>query len=132
MRKVLLSATMALAALVSSHAYAEDAKLKAGLMEARATLVTMIKDPTKRDASQQAMVQTSANKVSDMLATTKPPADKEAAFKELSETWVAFKETREKELVPAVLAGKQAEADKIAGGIQKQRFDKMMSIVNAM
>ena len=132
MRNISLAVVMTATALFSSHAYAEDAKLKAGLVEARTTLVTMIKDPTKRGASQQAMVKSSADAFSEMLAAAKPPTGKQAAFKELSETWAAFKETREKELVPAVLAGKQAEVDKIAGGIQKQRYDKMLSIIDAM
>ena len=70
--------------------------------------------------------------VSEMLAAATPPAGKEAALKELTETWAAFKQTREKELVPAVLAGNQAEVDKIGGGIQKQRYDKMIAIVDAM
>ena len=132
MRNLSRGFSLAAAILVSSYAYAGDAKLKAGLVEARTTLVTMIKDPTKRDANQQLTVKKSGNSFSAMLAATTPPADKEAAFKELSETWAAFKQTRETELVPAVLAGKQAEVDKIAGGIQKQRYDKMVGIIDAM
>lgn len=132
MRNVVLGAAIAAVVLTTGHAFAEDAKLKAGLMEARSTLVTMTKDPSKRDASQQGLVKSSADEFSKMLAATTPPAGKEAAYKELTETWAAFKETRETELVPDILAGKQAEADKIAGGVQKQRYEKMMGIIGAM
>ena len=132
MRTRVHGAAAAVAALLSGQACAEDAKLKTGLMEARSTLVTMTKDPAKRDAAQQAMVRSSADDFSKMLVATTPPAGKEAAFKELTETWAAFKKTREDELVPDVLAGKQAEADRIASGIQKQRYEKMMSIIGAM
>ena len=132
MRNIAFGAAAAAFVILSSHAYAEDAKLKAGLMEARSTLVVMIKDPSKRDAGQQAMVKSSADEFAKMLATMTAPVGKEVAFKDLSETWAAFKETREKELVPALLAGKQADAEKIAGGLQKQRYEKMMGIIKAM
>ena len=56
MRNVVLGAAIAAVVLTTGHASAEDAKLKAGLMQARSTLVTLVKDPTKRDANQQAMV----------------------------------------------------------------------------
>ncbi len=132
MRKFVLGAAITAAMLVTGHANAEDAKLKASLMEARGTLVAMVKDPTKRDASQQAMVKSSADAFTKMLATATPPAGKEAAFKDLSETWAAYKQTREAEVVPDILAGKQAEADKLVSGVQKQRYEKMLGIISAM
>jgi len=62
----------------------------------------------------------------------KAPAGKEAQFKELVDTWSAFKKTREEELVPAILAGKDAEARKIAGGIQKDRYTKCQELLSAL
>ena len=132
MRDVVLGTAITAVMLFTGRAYAEDAKLKAGLMEARSTLVVMVKDPTKRDAGQQALVKSSADGFAKMLAATTPPAGKDAAFKELSETWAAYKQTREAEVVPDILAGKQVEADKLVGGVQKQRYEKMMGIIKAM
>jgi hypothetical protein len=62
----------------------------------------------------------------------KAPAGKEAQFKVLVENWNAFKATREKELVPAILAGQDAEARKIAGGIQKERYTKCQQMVGEL
>ena len=101
-------------------------------MKARSTIVTMAKDPAKRDAAQQALVKSSADDFATMLAATKPPAGKEAAFKELADLWSGFKNTRETELVPLILAGKTEDAAKISGCVQKQRYDKMLAIIGAM
>jgi len=57
------------------------------------------------------------------------PEGRAAPFKELKETWAAFKNTRETELVPAILAGEKAKAEKIGGGIQKERLEKCYSLI---
>jgi hypothetical protein len=62
----------------------------------------------------------------------KAPAGKEAQFKELVETWAAFKKTRETELVPAVLAGKDDEAKKLATGVQKERYTKCQQLLGEL
>ena len=78
------------------------------------------------------MLKDTADAVSAQLAKMKAPAGKEAQFKELVETWNAFKKTRETELVPAILAGKEDEAKKIAGGIQKERITKCQTLVSEL
>ena len=132
MRKLALGAVLAIAMLAAEQGFAADAALKAAIVEARTTLVAMLQDPAKRGPEQQAVVKKSADSVSEMLTKIKPAAGKEAVFKELVDLWTAFKKTREEELVPAIIAGKQAEADKIGLGIQKERLDKIMAIVDAM
>jgi hypothetical protein len=132
LRKLCVGALAASFLSLTQVAYAGDAALKTALSEARSTLVDMLKDPAKRTPEQQAAVKKSADAVSEMMAAMKPPAGKEAAFKELSDLWVAFKKTREEELVPLIIAGKQEEADKIGLGIQKERYEKMVAIVDAM
>ena len=91
---------------------------------ARESLVTLVVNKDKRGADQQKLVKETADKVSAHLAKMKAPAGKEAQFKELQETWAAFKKTRETELVPAVLAGKEDDAKKLVNGIQKERYTK--------
>jgi hypothetical protein len=76
--------------------------------------------------------QGTADEVSATLAKLKPPAGKEAQFKELVDNWNAFKKTRENDLVPAILAGKDDEARKIAGGIQKERITKCQQLVGEL
>jgi hypothetical protein len=102
------------------------------LSAARESLVTLMVNKDKRGADQQKLVKDTADAVSAHLAKMKAPAGKEAQFKELVETWNAFKKTREAELVPAILAGKDDEAKKLAGGIQKERITKCQQLVGEL
>jgi hypothetical protein len=103
--------------------------LRTEMTAARESLVTLVVNKEKRGADQQKLVKETADKVSAHLAKMKAPAGKEAPFKELSETWAAFKKTREAELVPAVLAGKDDDAKKLVNGIQKERYTKCQQLL---
>ena len=122
-------AVMGLTAASWAHAN-EFSDLRTELSAARESLVTMMTNKDKRGADQQKIVKSTADAVSAHLAKMKAPAGKEAQFKELNEAWNAFKKTRETELVPAILAGKDDEARKIAGGIQKERITKCQQLVS--
>ena len=112
--------------VLADSAYAgEFGDLKMKATEARESLVTMLKNKDKRGPDQQKLVKDTADAVSAALAKMKAPAGKEGRFKEMVDAWNAFKQTRENELVPAILAGKQEEADKIATGIQRERLKKV-------
>ncbi|TSA11297.1 MAG: hypothetical protein D4R79_09780 [Comamonadaceae bacterium] len=110
----------------------EFTDLRSQLSAARESLVTLMVNKDKRGADQQKLVKSTADAVSAALAKAKAPAGKEAQFKELVETWNAFKKTREVELVPAILAGKDDEAKKLAGGIQKERITKCQQLVGEL
>lgn len=110
----------------------EFSDLRTKLSAARESLVTMLVNKDKRGADQQKVVKDTADAVSAALAKMKAPAGKEAQFKELVDTWNAFKKTREAELVPAILAGKDDEAKKLAGGIQKERITKCQQLVGEL
>ncbi len=117
----------------SQWAFANEfTDLRSQLSAARESLVTMMVNKDKRGADQQKLVKSTADAVSAALAKIKAPAGKEAQFKELVETWNAFKKTREVELVPAILAGKDDEAKKLAGGIQKERITKCQQLVGEL
>jgi len=105
------------------------AELGLRLTEARMSLLSMMSNPEKPDAEQQKLVKDTANAVSHQLVDIKVSPEKEPKYKELVETWKAFKDTRENELVPAILKGDKESAKKIAHGIQKQRLTKVMSLV---
>ena len=131
MKKLLSLLFVAFTALTASslvHAN-EFTDLRTELSAARESLVTMMTNKDKRGADQQKIVKSTADAVSAHLAKMKAPAGKEAQFKELNEAWNAFKKTREVDLVPAILAGKDDEARKIAGGIQKERITKCQQLV---
>jgi len=110
----------------------EFTDLRGKLSAARESLVTMMVNKDKRGADHQKVVKDTADAVSAQLAKLKAPAGKEQQLKELTETWNAFKKTRETELVPAILAGKEDEAKKLAGGIQKERITKCQQLVGEL
>lgn len=129
MKKLLAGLIVSVFSLVAVSAFAgEFGDLKKKVADARDPLVAMIKDANKRGADQQKVVKDSADAVSAALAKMKAPKGKEAQFKELSDTWAVFKKTREADLVPAILSGKQADAEKLAGGIQKERMGKINAL----
>jgi hypothetical protein len=99
---------------------------------ARESLVTMLTNKEKRGADHQKVVKDTADAASARLAKLKAPAGKEAQFKELTDTWNAFKRTREVELVPAILAGKDDEARKLAGGIQRERYPRVQQLLSEL
>jgi hypothetical protein len=133
MKKILSMFIIPLFMLVTSIANAgEFAILYEKVMDARDTLVTLVKNTDKRGPEQQKLVKDTANAVSAMLVTMSAPAGKEAEFKEMSDNWYAFKKTREEELVPLILAGKQAEGKAIAMGIQKERLTKVLTLLKEL
>lgn len=134
MKKWIASLCVAVVALAGSGiAHANDFKdLRAKMTAARESLITMTTDKTKRGPDQQKLVKDTADAVSAAITKLKAPAGKEAQFKEMVDTWNAFKKTRETELVPLILAGKDDDALKIAGGIQKERFGKCLSLVGEL
>lgn len=110
----------------------EFADLRTKLTAARESLITMMVNKDKRGADQQKLVKETADAVSAQLTKMKAPAGKEAQFGELVSNWNAFKETREKELVPAILKGEDEKAKKIAGGIQKERYTKCQTLTSEL
>jgi len=129
MKKLISSVLVSGLLLASSIANAgQFGDLHAKVVEARDALITMVKNTDKRGEAQQKLVKDSANAVSAMIATMSAPAGKEQQFKEMADNWAAFKKTREEELVPLILAGKQAEGKKIAMGVQKERLTKVLKL----
>jgi len=104
----------------------EIAELKQKMIDARKALYILLTEMHRRGPDQQKLVKDTADAVSAKIAVMKAPAGKEVKFKELTDTWKAFKKTREEELVPRIMSGRQDEAEKIATGIQNERFTKMM------
>ena len=132
MKSLLASLALALVLSPAFAAPADFADLRTKLSAARESLVTMLVNKDKRGADHQKVVKDTADAVSASLAKMKAPAGKEAQFKALVESWNAFKKTRETELVPAILAGKEEEAKKIATGIQKERITKCQQLVGEL
>ncbi|KJR44020.1 hypothetical protein MCHI_000082 [Candidatus Magnetoovum chiemensis] len=129
MKRVLSLFVVVLALAVAFSASAgEFADLSKKVTDARDALVTFLNDKDKRGEDQQKLVKDTADAVSAALSSMKAPAGKEAQFKELADTWNAFKKTREEEIVPLTLQGKDEEAKTISGSAQKERFGKIIAL----
>ena len=101
----------------------------AALVSARTALYSMIdaKDKSAQDAL-NAKVQAASNKLDSVLASMTGADAKVAA--DFKTVWDQFKETREKEIIPAIYKGNADDAKKIAGGIQSERLSKMWKIMS--
>jgi TRAP-type mannitol/chloroaromatic compound transport system substrate-binding protein len=134
MKNLIASVLVAAAALAAtSTALASTmTDLRGQMSAARESLITMLTNKDKRGADHQKVVKDTADQVSATLAKMKAPPGKEAQFKELVETWNAFKKTREDELVPMILAGKDAEARKVASGVQKDRITRCQQLIGEL
>ena len=119
---VLLAATLSSAGLCYA---ATPESACANLAEARTQLVAMIAetDPAKLDDF-KAKVHDASDKLDADLEAMASGADAAKAT-EFKPAWEDFKNTRETEIIPAVYAGKNAEAKAIATGIQAERMKKM-------
>lgn len=132
----LLTGLAALLLAQAAQAGHADA-VQAALMDARGNLVAMI-DATDKAAQEDyyGKVTTASKAVDDALsaalgdAATTP--DQAAKYNELKTTWEAFKQTREGEIVPAVRAGKTADAKAVATGIQAERMKKMKGLLGEL
>jgi len=125
--RLFVSALVLAAALPA--AAGEFATLKDEIVTARQALVTMVLYRDKRGPEQQRTVKITADAVSAHLAKLKAPEGKVAEFKELKSTWDAFKQTREKELVPAIISNEREKYELLGAGIQKQRLDRMYALL---
>jgi hypothetical protein len=101
----------------------------AALFDARTSLYSMLnaKEKSEQDAL-NAKVQAASTTLDSVLAgMTGADAKRAADFKAV---WDQFKETRDKELIPAIYSGNVADARKLANGIQLERLGKMWGIMS--
>ena len=100
---------------------------KASVMEAREHLVSLLSTTDKDgQAKRVADIKLATAKVDTLIEQN---ADTLKAF---SEPWKAFKNTRDTELIPNILAGKIDEAKALATGVQAERLKKMMDALGAV
>ena len=99
------------------------------LADSRNALYSMLstKDKSAQDAL-KTKVQAASTKLDFVLAIMTGADAKVAA--DFKVVWDQFKETRDKEIIPAIYKGNADDAKKIADGVQYQRFSKMWSIMS--
>ena len=101
----------------------------AALVDSRSALYSMLyaKDKSAQDAL-NTKVQAASTRLDSVLASMTGADAKVAA--DFKVVWDQFKETREKEIIPAIYKGNADDAKKITDGIQYRRFSKMWSIMS--
>jgi hypothetical protein len=101
----------------------------AALADTRTALYSMMnaKDTSAQDAL-NAKVQAASTKLDSVLAGMTGAHAKVAA--DFKAVWDQFKETRDKEIIPAIYKGNADDAKKIANGIQYDRLSKMWGIMS--
>lgn len=128
MKAILLLLTVSMSFNLIASTTAEDCKGK--ISKARSTLLEMMGGKTGAD--QQALVKDSANEADACVQDMKAPSGKEAKLLDLKKVWGEFKSTREKELVPMILAGKKDEAKALGTGIQRERMEKIKTLLGQL
>ncbi len=101
----------------------------AALANARSALYSMMlaKDRSAQDAW-NAKVQVASTKL-DLALDSMTGADAKMAA-DFKAVWDQFRETREKEIIPAIYKGNAGDAKKIVDGIQADRLSKMWGIMS--
>lgn len=121
---ILCMSAIAFAPMASIAASKSDAM--AALKTAREKLVTLI--DTKEKGAQDALIG-EIHKASNEVDSQLTALSNDPKVKEVASIWAEFKKTRETEIIPAVKKGDVAKAKEIATGIQKERFKKMMDLL---
>jgi len=133
MKKLLAAAVVGLLSMFSFSALAGDFSdylVKVG--EARSTAIAMLMHKDQRGAAEQKHAKETGDAARALFAKLKAPAGKEAQFSEFKEVASAFMDTRENEVIPLILQGKDEDAKKILTGVQKERFSKMSALVDVL
>lgn len=110
--------------------------LKTKLMDARTALVSMLgENDTGKQKECSTKVKNLTQETITFFSTLMGKAKgtkAEGKLKELKDAWDIFRNTRDGEVIPNFFAGKVAEAKAVGGGIQKERFAKISSMVDEL
>ncbi len=110
--------------------------LKTKLVDARTALVSMLGENDKgKQVECRTKVSDITNETITLFSTLMGKAkgtNTEGKLKELKDAWDIFRNTRDNEVIPNYFAGKVAEAKAVGGGIQKERFAKISSMVDEL
>lgn len=106
--------------------------LKGNLMGVRAALLAMMSSTDKAKMDEQKAIIGEITKDIDRAIGSLLKSSSNERLKTLKETWEAFRDTRDMELVPFIYEGKIQEAKALATGIQAERFKKFTNIANEL
>lgn len=108
--------------------------LKTKFVDARTALVTMLgeSDKTKQEGCRTTVKKLTGETLGlfPKLIEKAKGTNVEAKLQDMKTAWDVFRNTRDNEVIPNFFAGKIAEAKAVGGGIQKERFAKISSMVD--
>ncbi|MBI5213229.1 MAG: methyl-accepting chemotaxis protein [Nitrospirae bacterium] len=124
----------AYAQIEKSMIVADDiARLRYNLTLVRANILTMMieKDRENLEGHKDEVddLTERVDELLDTIAKSLSAADLSAESSSIAkaqETWNAFKNTRDKELIPFILAGNMEKAKEIVGGVQAERYNAIL------
>ncbi len=134
MKKILISGIIAIFSMQLVQA-ATICDTKLALVEARLNLMMMVMSTEKED---QDSLRVEINKASTgldkaLVAMLKDEnKTDDAQLTNLQDTWTAFRNTREADIIPAIYAGNNDKAIAIATGIQAERMKIMDNVIQAL
>lgn len=115
--------------LNASPVFAGLHDLEKKISAARSAVVLMVENPDQRGEKQQRIAADTAKAVSSELFLLKVPKGKQKILDELITMWEAFRKTREEQIIPAILAGKNTMT---MDGIQKVRYVRILELCKAL
>lgn len=104
------------------------ANLKSNMNEVRAALVTMMATTDKAKMDEQNEVVKEVKKDIEARLGELIKSTSNEKVKTLKDLIVAFRETRDKEVIPLIYEGKVQEAKALGTGIQAERYKKIVNI----
>lgn len=110
----------------------EFADLRERILEVRTSMIDLLMDEGKRDATHWKAADEKSAVAKAALAALKAPAGKEAEFAELEEIVTAFLDTRDNELREALVKGDDAKAKHLLDVVQKDRFGRISALTTAL
>lgn len=110
--------------------------LKIRLTEGRSALLSMLDEKDKaKQADCHAKIKKATAEINinipSMIGKEKGAAC-ESKLNELQAAWVIFRDGRDNNVIPALLAGRVDEAKAIGTGVQKERFARVISIIDGL
>lgn len=138
MRKTIITcvATVTLLSLPFAQA-ATVCDVKTNLSTTRAKLVEMLgsNDKAQQETLKKGMDETTVNvdtALEALLGDAATAEDAKAKLTQFKDTWTAFKETREKEIIPAFQSGDLAKAKELATTVQAERMKAMKGLIEEL
>ncbi len=134
MKKFLISGIIAIFAMQLVQA-ATICDTKIALADARLNLMMMVMSTEKAEQDDlRVEINTASTGLDNALAAMLKDENKtdDTQLTNLQDTWNAFRNTRETEIIPAIYAGNNDKAIEIATGVQAERMDIMNSIIQAL